>query len=591
MQRNLWISGFLLLAVLLVFGQTLRHKFVNFDDDKYIVDNPHVAKGITGESLVWAFTSRDASNWHPLTWLSHLLDCRLYGLSPRGHHLTNVLLHAAAAIVLFFALQRMTGDCWPSAFVAAFFALHPLRAESVAWIAERKDVLSGLLFMLTLTAYLGYVRRPFSPARYLLVVACFTLGLMAKPMLVTLPFVLLLLDYWPLNRFHQRLRVIVEKLPLLALSIASCVVTLWAQQETIAASRQATFFDRFGNAAVSYVIYLRQFLWPTDLAVLYPHPGTSLASWKIAASVLLLTSITAGVVLLRRRAPYLLVGWLWYLGMMLPVIGLIQVGYQAMADRYTYLPQIGLCIAVAWAAKEAAGNVAWRRHALGIAATVALTAFAVVAWRQTSYWQNSETLWTHTLACTERNAVAHYNFGVALADWSRVDEAVEQYKHAIEVNPDYAEARYNLAVLINHQGQVDEAIEQYRKVLKIAPDSSDAHLNLGAALARQGHDDEAIEHYREALRILPQSADAHNNLANALVRRKSFDEAIRHYESALRFDPNYVAAHFSLANLLADRGDFSGAISHYRIVLQIDPSRQDAEQNLEMATQRLQKSQ
>lgn len=587
MERNLWISGLLLLIVFVVFGQTLGHGFVNYDDGKYVADNPQVAKGLTTESIAWAFTSRDASNWHPVTWLSHLLDCSLYGLkNPGGHHLTNVLLHAATAILLFLVLQQMTGDCWPSAFVAFVFAVHPLRAESVAWIAERKDVLSGLFFMLTLAAYLDYVRWPPSLVRYVTVAALFALGLMAKPMLVTLPFVLLLLDYWPLDRIAAWRRVLVEKLPLLMMSAGSCVMTLWAQRDAIAASEQATLFARAGNAVVSYIVYLRQFFWPMNLAVLYPHPGADLAMWKIAASAALLTAITVSVILLRRRTPFLIVGWLWYLGMLLPVIGLVQVGYQAMADRYTYLPQIGLCIALAWTVKQAVGESASRRWVCIGTAAAMLPLLALAAALQTSYWRNSEALWTHTLACTKGNAVAHYNFGVALAT-TRIDDAVEQYQKAIAVRPDYAEARYNLGVLLGQQGRVDEAIEQYQRVLELAPDSSDAHLNLGAALAGRGLDDEAIRHYREALRILPESADAHNNLANALVRRGSLDKARSHYELALKIDPDYAAAHCNLAGLLVRRGDFAAAIPHYRRALAIDPGYKAAEQGLEAAILRL----
>lgn len=587
MQRSLWISGCLLLVVLAVFGRTLGYGFVNFDDEKYVVENPHVAKGLTAESVAWAFTSREASNWHPLTWLSHLLDYQIHELSARGHHLTSVLLHAATAMVLFLVLQRMTGDCWPSAFVAFVFAVHPLRAESVAWIAERKDVLSGLFFILTLTAYLGYVRHPSSLVRYLTVVGLFALGLMAKPMLVTLPFVLLLLDYWPLDRIRDWRRAIVEKIPLVVLSAVSCAVTLWAQHEAIAGSEQATFVDRAGNAVVSYVVYLRQFFWPRDLAVLYPHPGADLAAWKIAAAAILLAAITVGVVLFRRRAPFLLVGWLWYIGMLTPVVGLIQVGRQAMADRYTYLPQIGLCIALAWTAKQAVGQSVLRRCACDVAAAIVLPLLALAGAQQTAYWQNSETLWTHTLACTERNAVAHYNYGVALAASSRIDEAMEQYRKAIDIRPDYAEARYNLGVLLNREGRVDEAMEQYRKVLELTPESSDAHLNLGVALASRGQDDEAIRHYREALRIMPGSADAHNNLANALVRRNSLDEATSHYERALEIDPNYVAAHCNLAGLLVNRGAFAAAILHYQRVLKIDPDHEGARRGLETAMQQL----
>ena len=358
------VCGFLLLAVALVFGQTVRHDFVNYDDNAYVYENPQVAGGLTAHGIAWAFTSFHVSNWHPLTWLSHMLDCQFYGLHAGGHHLTNVLLHAATAILLFLVLRRMTGDLWPSAFVAAVFAIHPLRAESVAWVAERKDVLSGLFFMLTLGAYAGYARRPFSLGRYLTVVLLFALGLMAKPMLVTLPFVLLLLDYWPLGRIgpHRRTgissfrRVVVEKIPLLALTAASCVATVIAQGTAVIAIDVIPLPSRIANALVSYVAYMGQLFYPAGLAVLYPHPEGGLPIWKVAASSLVLAGISAAALVWRRRFPYLFVGWFWYVGMLVPVIGLVQVGLHAMADRYTYLPQIGLCIAVTWGVAQLAAS-------------------------------------------------------------------------------------------------------------------------------------------------------------------------------------------------------------------------------------------
>ena len=362
---------FLLLAVAVVFGPTIRHEFVNYDDDDYVYENPQVARGFTAPGIVWAFTHFHSGNWHPLTWLSHMVDCQLYGLDhPGGHHLTNVLLHAASCLVLFVVLRQMTGDLWPSAFVASLFAIHPLHVESVAWVAERKDVLSGLFFMLTLAAYVSYARRPFSLLRYLLTTALFALGLMAKPMLVTLPFVLLLLDYWPLGRIgatsqpvsrESRLpqqsspalrRVLLEKLPWLAMAAASCAATFLAQGTSVVVVQRLPLLTRIDNALVSYAAYLGQFFYPAGLAALYPHPQSSLPIWKIVAAVLLLLGVSLAALACRRKCPYLLVGWLWYLGMLVPVIGLVQVGSQAMADRYTYLTQIGLYIALAWGSER-----------------------------------------------------------------------------------------------------------------------------------------------------------------------------------------------------------------------------------------------
>ena len=342
------VCGFLILAVFAVFYQTARHDFV-YDDEDYILHNRHVTGGLTSEGIAWAITAYHASNWHPLTWLSHMLDCQLYDLKPRGHHLTNVLLHAATAMLLFLALRRMTGVLWPSAWVAAVFAIHPLRVESVAWVAERKDVLSGLFFMLTLWFYARYAEHPKSWGRYLLVVASFATGLTAKPMLVTLPFVLLLLDYWPLGRFGRVSGgVVAEKIPLFALAVASCLVTIAAQQNAINSFEHLPLSRRLANAAVAYVAYIGKMFYPADLAVLYPLPEGPPPVWEVVVAATVLLSITMAVFAVRRKYPYLLFGWLWFLGTLVPVIGLMQVGIQAMADRYTYLTQIGLYIALAW---------------------------------------------------------------------------------------------------------------------------------------------------------------------------------------------------------------------------------------------------
>ncbi len=409
------VSCFLVVAVLAVFGRTVvqKYPFIDFDDGEYVYENSHVTGGLSLGEAGWAFTHFSASNWHPLTWLSHMLDCQIYHRSDQpyqqaawGHHLTNVLLHAGAAVLLFLALWRLTVAVWPSALVAALFAIHPLRVESVAWISERKDVLSGLFFMLTLLAYAGYARRP-SVLRCFWVVLAYALGLLAKPMLVTLPFVLLLLDYWPLGRLAGWRRCFAEKIPLFVLAAASCVVTVLAQRGVIAAVERLSFQDRAANALVSLVAYLGKFLWPTNLAIFYPHPQASLESWKVVGALALLAAVTAVAAVWRRKYPHLIVGWLWYLGMLVPVIGLVQVGGQAMADRYTYLPNIGLGIALAW---SLAVLVA-RRPALRTAAVFASAAAIVVlmawAWRQTGFWRDSEDLWRRAVDCTERNSIAH----------------------------------------------------------------------------------------------------------------------------------------------------------------------------------------
>ncbi len=390
----------------------------------------------------------------------------------------------------------MTGALGPSAFVAALFAVHPLQVESVAWVTERKDVLSGLFFALTLAAYLGYVRHPFSVTRYLAVVALFALGLMAKAMLVTLPFVLLLLDFWPLGRvasvsgagvsgdersqgLSSSLRLILEKVPLLALSAACCVATLWVQGESLSPNEHVSLPWRIGNAAISYVVYLGQFFYPVGLAVLYPPSSTEGRLWKLSAACLVLAGVTATALLARRRCPYLLVGWLWYLGMLAPVIGVVQVGLQTVADRFMYLPQIGLGIALAWGVADASRSWPYRRWACGVAASLALVILMACAWRQTSFWRDDETLWNHALACTGPNSAAHNAFGNALVDRGRIDDAIGHYRQAIEIRPDLAPAHYNLGVALGSLGLLDEAMAEYAQTIKLKPDSAKAHYNLG----------------------------------------------------------------------------------------------------------------
>ena len=415
------IGIFLAAIIWAVFGQTLHFEFVNFDDDTYVYENPEVSQGLTFKGIIWAFTRFHSFNWHPLTWLSHMLDCQLYGSNPGGHHLTNILLHAVAAILLFLVLRQMTGALWRSAFVAAVFAVHPLHVESVAWVSERKDVLSGVFFMLTIGTYVRYARQPWSPAHYGLVALLFALGLMCKPMLVTLPILMLLLDYWPLNRFSNFtpqvfFRLVAEKIPLFALAAVSCAVTIFAQTDAIKSFDQISLPLRVGNALVSYAIYLKQMFWPSNLAVLYPFPSHGEVIWKMILASIVLFSISASVFVLRKTRPYLLVGWLWYLVMLVPVIGIFQVGTQAHADRYTYLPQIGLYLLLTWTAVDLCAGWRFRRVVLGGSSTVILVALIFCARAQASYWQNSESLWTHALACTSDNFIAHNNLGTALLE-------------------------------------------------------------------------------------------------------------------------------------------------------------------------------
>ena len=579
----------LVAAVFMVFGQTLRHEFVNLDDEDYVYQNPEVVRGLTLQGITWAFTHSYASNWHPLTWISHMLDCQLYGLNPGGHHLTSVLLHAATVVLLFLVLRRMTGALWPSAVVAAVFAIHPLRVESVAWVSERKDVLSGLFFVLTLAAYVRYARNPFSLGRYLLVALCFALGLMSKPMLVTLPFALLLLDYWPLQRIPRTasgsalraLRpLIVEKLPLLALSATSCVVTVFAQGEAVVTIEQSPIPLRIGNAAVSYVAYLGQMVFPIRLAPFYPLFVNDLSIWKAGLALVLFAAISVGILLLRRRRPYLLVGWLWYVGMLVPVIGLLQVGNQARADRYTYLPQIGVYLLLVWAIRDIFLPRRYGRLVLGVASVSVISALMMCATIQTSYWRNSESLWIHTLSCTSRNYAAHNNLGGALFAQGRSVEAIQQYQRALEIKPDFVEARYNLANALAAQGRSTEAVEQYQKAFEYRPDNAEEHNNLGTVLLGQGRSTEAIQQYQKALEIKSDFAEARYNLGNALAAQGRIAEATEQYEQALRIKPDYVEARSNLANALAAQGRSAEAIQQYQKVLETKPDNAGARNNL-----------
>jgi len=534
--RVLGVCIFLAVITFAVFGQTVHYEFVNFDDNLYVYDNPAVQKGLTWVGFRWALTYGGIGHWHPLTWLSHMLDCQLYGLNPGGHHLTNVLLHTASVILLFLVLRRMTGLLWRSAFVAAVFAIHPLRAESVAWISERKDVLSAFFFMLTLGAYVRYVRRPPSMIRYGAVVLFFALGLLSKNMLVTVPFVLLLLDYWPLNRLSEfspriLLRRVAEKIPLFVLTVGSCAATALVPEKLTA--RQLPIGLRMENAVVSYVTYLWQMFHPAGLACLYPNPVNYLPLWQVAGALGLLLAMSGAVWVFHQTHPWLVVGWLWYLGMMIPVIGILQISYYVHADRYTYLPQIGLYLLLTWAAADLCAGWRHRRVMLGGLSSVILVALIFCAHAQTAYWRDSESLWTHTLACTSGNYVAHNDLGYALLKKGNVNEAIVHFQKSLKIKSDYTEAHINLGNALLKKGSADEAIVHYQKALQIKPDYTEAHINLGYALLKKGSADEAITCYQKALQIKPDSPEVLNNLAWLLAT--SPDAHIRDGVQAVKY--------------------------------------------------------
>ena len=603
-SRERWASIavciFLAVAVWTVFGQTLRFGFVDYDDDEYVYENPHIIHGLNLKAIHWAFTHAHGANWHPLTTLTHMLDCQVYGLHPWGHHLENVLVHGMAAILLFLLLQQMTGALWRSGFVAALFAVHPLHVESVAWVSERKDVLSGLFFMLTLMAYVRYARTKGcgpglsflgSPA-YWGALLLFALGLMSKPMLVTLPFVLLLLDWWPLQRVTIRNarstlgRLVWEKIPFLLLSAASCAATIWAQKEALNSLQRITFPARVCNAVVSYAAYLGQMLYPVDLAVYYPHPGNHMPLWTVGVSALVLLIVSAVVLAGGRKHSFLLVGWLWYLGMLVPVIGLVQVGGQARADRYTYLPQIGLYIMVAWAAVDLTSSWRYRRALLGSGAALALATLLVLAHIQTAYWENSFSLMTHTIACTPDNSLVHNNLGYALVAQGKLREAIQHYEQALHIRPGYPEAHNNLGVALADEGKLAEAVQHYERALQFKPDYAEAYNNLGSAVADQGKLDEAVHDCERALQLKPDYPEAHNNLGIVLARQGHVSEAIQHYERALQLKPDYAEAFDNLGMTLATQGKLPEAIQQYERALQLRPVFPEACNNLGLALAR-----
>ncbi|HEY4285280.1 MAG TPA: tetratricopeptide repeat protein [Chthoniobacterales bacterium] len=627
------------------FGETMRNDFVNYDDGDYVYENSVVTKGLTVSGIKWAFTHIHAANWHPLTTISHMLDVQLYGLQPWGHHLTNVLLHAVATVLLFMVLRRLTLSIWTSAFVATLFAIHPLRVESVAWISERKDVLSGVFFMLTLMAYAAYAhseRR--SIGRYLMVVVFFALGLMCKPTLVTLPFVLLLLDYWPLKRWpggskdqgmrqkvasavstSQRLNVltfhwwsivrglVVEKIPLFALSAISCVITIIAQQQALEPNLDVGLPQRISNALTSYVIYLGQLIYPVHLTVSYPYVPVHIS--QVMFAILLLTVISTTFILLRRRYPFLITGWLWFLGTLVPMIGLVQVGLQPRADRYTYLSQIGLYILIACGAASVAGRSRRGRVVIAAAAVGAIAASIVLTRIQTTYWRNSEALWRHAIETTPTNYIAYNDLGTlllhqnqpetamaelqqaiqlkpdfenayvsigsALMLLDRIDDAIGYYLKALQIHPDSAEDWSNLATALLKKGNNSEAIVDYRKAAALKPASADMQYNLGHALANNGEWSDAITCYRAAIRIRPGDAKFHNNLAVALIRTGMSDKAVVELRRALEINPNYPEAHYNFGCVLVSLGRREEAASQFAETVRVQPDFSDARKQLE----------
>jgi len=622
---TLAVCIFLALAVWAVFGQTIHYDFTNYDDDDQVYDHPVVKQGLSLQGIVWVFTHSDDGHWVPLSKISHMLDCQLYGLTPGGHHLSNVLLHAAVVILLFLVLRRMTGATWPSAFVAAVFAIHPLRVESVAWVTERKDVLSGLFFMLTLWAYVRYIqkaeisgqelspgklsdlRQPLTSTDYWMALLFFTCGLLSKSMVGTLPFVLLLLDYWPLNRCLRPApvsamdrrkplsvfkRLILEKIFFLGPVMVAALGLLCSRDRNnvvvavalqtgrgLVPHRDLSPMVRTGHALLTPLVYLKQMFFPAGLVVFSP-PGQNVTRWEIFMAVIFLMAVSVAVLVRRRKQPYLMVGWFWYLVMLAPILILIQQGAELRCDRYTYLPQIGLYILVAWGAADLFSQWPYRRVLPGAIAGAVLAGLLAGAYVQTGYWKNSIALWTHTLACMPENPKAQNNLGSALAVQGKWNDAMQHFEQALQLNPDYADAHFNLSAALARQGKLPEAIEHYERALQIKPDDAGACNNLGFVLAAQGKREQAIEYYERALQLKPDFIDAHVNLGNALAARGNLAEAVQQYERALQLRPDDADARVNLGNALATRGNLAEAVQQYERALQLKPENAVAHYNL-----------
>jgi tetratricopeptide (TPR) repeat protein len=579
-----------------VFAPIRTYGFVPWDDPFYVTRNPNVLAGLTARGVLWAFTTGAEFYWHPLTWLTHMVDVEIYGMDAGGHHVMNLVLHVMSTLLLFATLRQVTGRLGESAFVAGLFAVHPLHVESVAWVAERKDVLSGFFWMLTLWTYVSYVRAP-GLRRYLLVVLCFLLGLMAKPMTVTLPFVLLLLDVWPLRRisfgsagpdgrldaqWSVAIRLVREKLPLIALGVVCSAVTFLNQLHagSVRALGDFPLGVRLANAVLSYSTYIANMVWPVGLAAFYPYPRTLPDRLVIVAALLALVAVSVVVTSAVRRRPYLAVGWFWYLGTLLPVIGLVQVGDQARADRFTYIPLIGLFVMVAWGIPDLLARSHRARVALAAAAGVVLLGSAAAARTQVSYWKDGFTLCERAIAVTTGNQRAYASLGQLLESQGRTGEAIANYREASRFMIDASGLHTRIGTLLMQQGKAADAASEFSAALKSQPNNAVAHHNLALALDAQGKASEALEHHTAAVRCDPQSAVGHQSLGAALASQGRTDEAIAEFTQAVRIRPDWALAHNSLALALGGQGRQNEAIREGLEVVRLEPDRAEWHSNL-----------
>lgn len=597
------ICLFLVISILIVYWQVRNHTLVNFDDGSYIPNNPHIRSGLNYKGIAWAFSFPGYDYWHPMTWLSHMLDCHLYGLKFGMHHQVSLILHILNSILLFLVFKKMTGAIWKSAFVAAMFALHPMNVESVAWLAERKNVLSTFFWLLTMLTYIFYAKRP-GVLRYLPILFVYSLGLMSKPMLATLPFVLILLDYWPLCRINldhsssnnqktpksdntkfqksRTLHLALEKIPLLILSAAAIFLSSLAVQRlgTVISTASVPVNLRIKNALVSYISYIIKMILPYKLAVYYPYPQ-SIPLWQVASAGLSLICISFLVLRAVRSRPYLAVGWLWYIGTLVPVIGLVQAGlWPAIADRFTYVPFIGLFFVVAWGVPDLVVHWKYKEIKLAAIAAALFVILAATTYLQVGYWKNSITLFEHAIDATYNNHIAQHKLGEALKLQSKTVAAVKHYSEALRIKPDFFPSYLNVGIILRDEGKLNVAMDYFSKALSLKPHRAEPHFELGITLEKQGDFDAAIRHYREALRIKPDYAKAHNNLGAILARLKKDKEAVFHLSEAIRIDSNYVEPHYNLGIIYANKRDFERAIHHYKKALYLNPNMAQALYNL-----------
>jgi len=600
-HTKILISLFLATAIIAVYWQVGNHEFVNFDDNLYVTANKHVKAGLSLDSIKWAFSfaEKEKTYWHPLTWLSHMLDCQLFGVNPRWHHLMNVLFHVANTLLLFVVLKQMTGALWKSAFVASLFALHPVNVDSVAWVAERKNLLSTFFWMLTMLTYAHYCKRP-NIYRYLLVFTCLGLGLLAKPMLVTLPFVLLLLDYWPLGRIQLwdqdgkpekaikeilLSKTVLEKIPLITLSLTSIYVSSISLRSAsnVISTHIIPMGPRIENAIVSYVIYIIKAVWPHHLAVYYPFP-TTIPTWEVLTSCLVLTGITTIVIWLLRKMPFLAVGWFWFIGTLIPVSGIMQAGlWPKMADRWAYVPFIGLFIMITWGVPELLNKWQYRKQTLTITAGITLSILMITTYIQLGYWKNSITLFEHAINVTTDNPIAQNNLGLALYDKGRIDDAIRHYHEALQIDPRFVKAHNNLGIALARLNKDQEAIKQYLITLKLDPAYVKAHNNLGLMLAKLGKTNQAIKEYYKAIQIKPDYASPYNNLGTLFYEQNHIEKAIKFYSKAVSINPYYATAYNNLGVALAKLGKTNQAIKQYYMAIKIKPDYADAYINLASA--------